>query len=204
VHSGDFETLAVADAPKKVVKTALRAARLIGNGLYGVDLKETPSGVYVIEVNDNPSIDGDVEDEVLGQELYRRGHGLLPAAVGGAAVLRSTATGRVQRSPVRWSPAAGDPGWLARPAGSTGRHLDWRLRPAAVKRLVCRHGHEGFGGWPARPTARRCLAGRQGPRQVPAQLRPYTGIAAPDTQRAALEARNRMTSARAAVGTQLS
>jgi len=71
-ESGGFETLAVEDAPKKVVKTALRAAKLIGDGLYGVDLKETRGGVFVIEVNDNPSIDSDVEDKVLGMELYRR------------------------------------------------------------------------------------------------------------------------------------
>jgi glutathione synthase/RimK-type ligase-like ATP-grasp enzyme len=69
---GDFITLAVHDAPKKVVKTALRAANLIGDGLYGVDLKQTPQGVFVIEVNDNPSIDSGVEDLVLGVELYRR------------------------------------------------------------------------------------------------------------------------------------
>jgi len=71
-RGGEFETLAVEQAPKRVVKTALRAANLIGDGLYGVDLKETPTGVYVIEVNDNPSIDADVEDQVLGAELYRR------------------------------------------------------------------------------------------------------------------------------------
>jgi glutathione synthase/RimK-type ligase-like ATP-grasp enzyme len=69
---GDFETMAVEAAPKKVVKTAVRAANLIGDGLYGVDLKETEAGVFVIEVNDNPSIDADVEDKVLGEELYRR------------------------------------------------------------------------------------------------------------------------------------
>jgi len=71
-ESGGFETLAVENAPKKVVKTALRAANLIGDGFYGVDLKETPDGVFVIEVNDNPSIDSEVEDLVLGSELYRR------------------------------------------------------------------------------------------------------------------------------------
>jgi len=70
--SGDSETLAVEQAPKKVVKTALRAAKLIGDGLYGVDLKETPKGVFVIEVNDNPSIEAGVEDAVLGEELYGR------------------------------------------------------------------------------------------------------------------------------------
>ncbi len=70
-ESGGFETLSVEDAPKKVVKTALRAARLIGDGLYGVDLKQTPKGVFVIEVNDNPSIDSEVEDLILGMDLYR-------------------------------------------------------------------------------------------------------------------------------------
>ena len=69
---GGFETLSVEAAPKQVVKTALRAANLVGDGLYGVDLKQTRNGVFVIEVNDNPSIDSDVEDLVLGDELYRR------------------------------------------------------------------------------------------------------------------------------------
>ena len=59
------------DAPAEVVKTALRAANLIGDGLYGVDLKQTEKGVVVIEVNDNPSIDAGVEDEILKDELYR-------------------------------------------------------------------------------------------------------------------------------------
>jgi glutathione synthase/RimK-type ligase-like ATP-grasp enzyme len=70
--SGGFEALAVENTPPKVLKTALRAANLVGDGFYGVDLKQTHKGVYVIEVNDNPSVDGDVEDKVMGQELYRR------------------------------------------------------------------------------------------------------------------------------------
>lgn len=70
--TGRHETLAVEDAPKQVVKTALRAANLIGNGLYGVDIKEYGGKYYVIEINDNPSIETGVEDEVLKQELYRR------------------------------------------------------------------------------------------------------------------------------------
>jgi glutathione synthase/RimK-type ligase-like ATP-grasp enzyme len=54
-----------------VVRTALKAANLIGNGFYGVDLKQTDKGVVVIEVNDNPSIDDGVEDAVLGDRLYQ-------------------------------------------------------------------------------------------------------------------------------------
>ena len=38
-HSGDYETLPVEMAPQRVVQTALRASNLIGNGLYGVDIK---------------------------------------------------------------------------------------------------------------------------------------------------------------------
>lgn len=72
VSSGGYETLDIKQAPKMVVDTALKAANLIGNGLYGVDLKEVDGKVYVIEVNDNPSIDHHVEDAFLGDALYDR------------------------------------------------------------------------------------------------------------------------------------
>ena len=65
-------TLPVAKAPKKVVNAALKAAAAIGDGLYGVDLKQVGDKVYVIEVNDNPNIDAGFEDEVLQDELYLR------------------------------------------------------------------------------------------------------------------------------------
>lgn len=72
-HSeGGFATLAIDKAPKEVVKIATKAARLIGDGLYGVDLKVTNNGqVCVIEVNDNPNLDEGVENLVLKDELYR-------------------------------------------------------------------------------------------------------------------------------------
>ena len=69
---GTHRTFAVGDAPQDVVKLAVNAARIIGDGFYGVDLKETPRGLYVMEINDNPSIDAGVEDAVLGDELYRK------------------------------------------------------------------------------------------------------------------------------------
>lgn len=69
---GDFKTWAVVDAPKEVVEMALRAANLIGDGLYGVDIKQTAEGgVYVIEINDNPNLDQGVEDQVLKERLYQ-------------------------------------------------------------------------------------------------------------------------------------
>ena len=67
-----FKTVAVEDAPPAIVDAAVRSARLIGDGLYGVDLKQLEDRVVVIEVNDNPNLDAGVEDVVLGRELYRR------------------------------------------------------------------------------------------------------------------------------------
>ncbi|MEX1221102.1 MAG: RimK family protein [Idiomarina sp.] len=69
--TGGFETVGVHQVPKDVVKTALQATRLIGDGLYGVDMKVTDKGPVIIEINDNPSIDAGVEDLLLGDELYR-------------------------------------------------------------------------------------------------------------------------------------
>ncbi|WP_386068384.1 RimK family protein [Tahibacter sp. UC22_41] len=70
--SGGFKTLPVREAPSEVVRLALKATSLIGDGLYGVDLKQVGNRIVVIEVNDNPSIDAGVEDEYLGDDLYRR------------------------------------------------------------------------------------------------------------------------------------
>lgn len=69
---GRAETVPVEMAPTRVVKTALKAANHVGQGLYGVDLKEVGGKVYMIEVNDNPNIDAGFEDEVLGDDLYLR------------------------------------------------------------------------------------------------------------------------------------
>lgn len=71
-RSGLVDTLPIYQVPRNVIKTALKAAGLIGKGLYGVDLKEVSGRVMVIEVNDNPSIDHKIEDAILGDELYYR------------------------------------------------------------------------------------------------------------------------------------
>ncbi len=68
---GDTETFLVDEAPPHVIKTALKAANLIGNGLYGVDLKETEKGLVVIEINDNPNIEEGFEGIKLGDQLYK-------------------------------------------------------------------------------------------------------------------------------------
>jgi glutathione synthase/RimK-type ligase-like ATP-grasp enzyme len=69
---GISETVPVELVPRQVIKTALKIANLMGDGLYGVDLKQIGSECVVIEVNDNPSIDSGLEDALLKDELYRR------------------------------------------------------------------------------------------------------------------------------------
>jgi len=78
-HNGDedarygrVKTLPVELAPRHVVSTALKAANLIGDGLYGVDLKQVGRRCYVIEVNDNPTLQSGFEDAVLKEALYQR------------------------------------------------------------------------------------------------------------------------------------
>jgi glutathione synthase/RimK-type ligase-like ATP-grasp enzyme len=69
---GRVQTIPVELAPTNVVRTAIKAANLMGNGLYGVDLKQVGRKCYVIEVNDNPTIQSGFEDSLLKDELYRR------------------------------------------------------------------------------------------------------------------------------------
>ncbi|MES2352851.1 MAG: RimK family protein [Pseudomonadota bacterium] len=68
---GVTSTFSIGEVPDQVIKTAVRAANLIGNGLYGVDLKQVGEQCYVIEINDNPNIDAGNEDAVLNGALYR-------------------------------------------------------------------------------------------------------------------------------------
>lgn len=70
-ESGSFKTLPMREVPPSVVKTAIKAASLIGDGLYGVDIKWFNDQAYVIEINDNPNIDYGIEDQLVGDELYR-------------------------------------------------------------------------------------------------------------------------------------
>lgn len=69
-YYGNADTFPIQRVPAGLFKLAEKAASLIGNGLYGVDIKEKDGKYYVIEVNDNPSIDHGVEDAVLKDELY--------------------------------------------------------------------------------------------------------------------------------------
>lgn len=65
-----YEGIDLDDVPAVVLDLAIRSSRLIGDGLYGVDIKQRGDDCYVIEINDNPSIDHGIEDKVLGPALY--------------------------------------------------------------------------------------------------------------------------------------
>lgn len=69
-EEGRFTTVPLEEAPTNVVRLAVRAAGLIGEGLYGVDLKVLGGRAKVIEINDNPNIDLGVEDQAAGKALY--------------------------------------------------------------------------------------------------------------------------------------
>lgn len=70
--NGRSETIPVELAPRKLISVAIKAANLIGDGLYGLDIKQVGSQFVVIEINDNPNIDHGYEDQVLKDELYLR------------------------------------------------------------------------------------------------------------------------------------
>jgi glutathione synthase/RimK-type ligase-like ATP-grasp enzyme len=68
---GNFHCHLIEEVPKKVIALALKVSSLIGRGFYGVDIKEIHGKPIVIEVNDNPSVDADIEDKIYGKKIYQ-------------------------------------------------------------------------------------------------------------------------------------
>ena len=58
----DVDGVKEEDVPPEIIKVGIDAANAIGEGLYGVDIKNTNGSTCVIEVNDNPSLESG-EDE---------------------------------------------------------------------------------------------------------------------------------------------
>lgn len=58
------------EVPSEIIDLGIEAGNAIGKGLYGVDIKEKDGRLYVIEVNDNPSLDGG--EDVQYPDVYRR------------------------------------------------------------------------------------------------------------------------------------
>jgi len=70
VNEGRVEAIPLNRVPEGVLKVAIKSSQLIGNGLYGIDLKQVGKKIYVIEINDNPSIDAGYEDVVAKDKIY--------------------------------------------------------------------------------------------------------------------------------------
>ena len=71
-REGGFRTFELDQAPPELIDIAVRAARPIGEGFYGVDVKETDTGFIVMEVNDNPNLEHGIEDQVGKDEIWIR------------------------------------------------------------------------------------------------------------------------------------
>ncbi|WP_299251310.1 RimK family protein [uncultured Lacinutrix sp.] len=69
-QDGDADCLPIEDVPKNVIDMALKSAKLMGLGLYGIDIKVVDNKLMVIEINDNPNIDFGVEDAFYGDLVY--------------------------------------------------------------------------------------------------------------------------------------
>lgn len=69
-QDGNADCLPLEKVPKKIMSVALKAAKLMGKGLYGIDVKEVNGMPLVIEINDNPNIDVGVEDRYYGDKIY--------------------------------------------------------------------------------------------------------------------------------------
>lgn len=69
-QDGNADCLPIEKVPKKVLDMALKSAKLMGKGLYGIDIKVINNKPMVIEINDNPNIDFGVEDLYYGDAVY--------------------------------------------------------------------------------------------------------------------------------------
>lgn len=69
-EEGNADCMAIEDVPKKIITAAVRSSKLVGKGLFGIDIKEVNGKALVIEINDNPNIDFGVEDRHYGDQIY--------------------------------------------------------------------------------------------------------------------------------------
>lgn len=59
---GDTVPIFRKNVPKKLEELAVTVSKCVGDGLYGLDIKEVDGEYYCIEINDNPSFYGGLED----------------------------------------------------------------------------------------------------------------------------------------------
>lgn len=69
-RDGNADSLAIEDVPENILDVAIKSAKIMGKGLYGIDVKEVNGKPLVIEINDNPNVDFGVEDLYYGDKVY--------------------------------------------------------------------------------------------------------------------------------------
>ncbi len=72
VRWGNCTPVPVGEVPAPVLQAALAASRATGPGLWGVDVKLVGDHAVVIEINDNPNIDDEVEAAVETDRVWPR------------------------------------------------------------------------------------------------------------------------------------
>lgn len=68
--NGHHECVPFDKIPPHIITAAYKCDQFLTDGLYGIDIKEVNNQSYVIEINDNPSIDAGIEDEIEGNKIY--------------------------------------------------------------------------------------------------------------------------------------
>ncbi len=68
---GDTVPIFRKNIPKKLEQLAVSVSKCVGDGLYGLDVKEVDGQYYVIEINDNPSFYHGQED-AKDRDLYEK------------------------------------------------------------------------------------------------------------------------------------
>jgi glutathione synthase/RimK-type ligase-like ATP-grasp enzyme len=71
-QDGNADCLPIEEVPSEIIETALNTAKIMGPGLFGIDIKEVNGKPLVIEINDNPNIDAGVEDAYYGDLVYAK------------------------------------------------------------------------------------------------------------------------------------
>jgi glutathione synthase/RimK-type ligase-like ATP-grasp enzyme len=69
---GGFTAIPLDQVPHGVIETAVKGANLMGDGLYGVDMKQTDKGLHIIEINDNPDVNHGVEDAAEKDRVWEK------------------------------------------------------------------------------------------------------------------------------------
>ena len=90
------EAMPVGEADPRLLDTALRAGAAVGQGFYGIDIKQHGDVFTVIEVNDNPTLNAGEEDRHC-PEIYE-------------AIVRLLLEERRPNRPVIPSPRSPEPG----------------------------------------------------------------------------------------------